>query len=121
MDEKPRFSFHFHPKGFEDKTHAVLKEEGGYKRRYLVGIASGKSIDGHGERMTEKAIGSFQNQAKSGNILLYEGQHGVNYIDDIGKLTGSNLTYQPRILDMMELSGRFNLRVICRILQIQEP
>ena len=92
MDDIKRFSFHFHPKGFEDKTHAVEKEEGGQKRRYLIGIASGKSIDGHGERMTEKAIGSFQNQARSGNILLYEGQHGVNYIDDIGKLTNSDIT-----------------------------
>ncbi len=92
MDENNRISFHFHPQGFEDKTHAVEKDEGGQKRRYLRGIASGKSIDGHGERMTDKAITSFQNQAKSGNILLYEGQHGVNYIDDIGKLTGSNIT-----------------------------
>ena len=92
MDDIKRFSFHFHPKGFEDKTHAVEKEEGGQKRKYLIGIASGKSIDGHGERMTEKAIDSFQNQARSGNILLYEGQHGVNYIDDIGKLTGSSIT-----------------------------
>ena len=92
MDETNRFSFHFHPKGFEDKTHAVEKDEGGQKRKYLEGIASGKSIDGHGERMTENAIKSFMRQANSGNILLYEGQHGVNFIDDIGILARADVT-----------------------------
>ena len=41
--------------------------------------------------MTENAVNSFMGQANSGNVLLYEGQHGVNYIDDIGKLTSADI------------------------------
>lgn len=92
MGKRTRISFHFQPKGFENKSHAILKEDGGNERRYLTGIASGLDIDGHGERMTEAAVKSFQEQSKSGNILLYEGQHGVNFVDDIGKLVDSNVT-----------------------------
>ena len=86
--KRPHLSLHFRPlEG--DSLFAVEKDEGGVKRRYLEGIASGIQVDGHGERMTEKCIRSFQRQAESGDILLYEGLHGVNFVDDIGKLVKS--------------------------------
>ena len=88
-DEKRKVEFHFGPYAMEQGLFAVEKDESGRKRRYLEGIASGLQVDGHGERMTEQCIKSFQRQAQSGDILLYEGQHGVNFIDDIGKLVGS--------------------------------
>jgi hypothetical protein len=81
--------FHFAPFNFDSKEHCVEKAEGDKKRRYLKGVSSGIKVDGHGERMTMKAINSFQRQAKSGDILLYEGQHGVDYTDDIGRLVDS--------------------------------
>jgi len=89
MEEKRRIEFHFHPFGMETGLFAVEKDESGARRRYLEGIASGLQVDGHGERMTENCIKSFQRQASSGDILLYEGLHGVNFVDDIGKLVGS--------------------------------
>jgi hypothetical protein len=88
-EEKRRVEFHFGPYAMEQGLFAVEKDESGRKRRYLEGVASGLQVDGHGERMTEQCIKSFQRQAQTGDILLYEGQHGVNFIDDIGKLVGS--------------------------------
>lgn len=86
--QKPRVSFHFRPlEG--GNLFAVEKDEAGVKRRYLEGVASGVKVDGHGERMTERCIKSFQRQAESGDVLLYEGLHGVNFVDDIGKLVKS--------------------------------
>ena len=87
-----RISFKFHPRDFEHSQHAVEKTEGGRKRRYLYGISSGMATDLHGERMTEACIKSFHEQANSGDILLYEGQHGVDYTDDIGILVSSEIT-----------------------------
>lgn len=82
--------FDFSPLPGDD--FAVEKaDEGGEKHRYLVGITSGQEHDGHGERMTEKAINSFQRQAKSGEIPLYVGKHDVNFIDDIGRLVDSSI------------------------------
>lgn len=92
MEESRKISFKFHPKELEKGLHAVEKSEGGRKRRYLLGISSGMSKDLHGERMTEACINSFQEQANAGDILLYEGQHGVNFVDDIGKLVHSEIT-----------------------------
>jgi hypothetical protein len=84
----PHLSLHFRPlEGVN--LFAVVKEEGGVKRRYLEGIASGIQVDGHGERMTERCIKSFQRQADSGDVLLYEGMHGVDFVDDIGRLVKS--------------------------------
>lgn len=88
-EEKRRIEFHFRPFAMEQGLFAVEKDEAGRKRRYLEGVASGLQVDGHGERMTEGCIQSFQRQASAGDILLYEGQHGVNFVDDIGKLVGS--------------------------------
>ncbi len=87
-----KISFHFHPFKWEDSFHAVEKSDGNGKRRYLVGISSGIQQDLHGEKMTEKCIKSFHDQANSGDILLYEGQHGVNFVDDIGTLVKSEIT-----------------------------
>lgn len=92
MEESRKISFRFHPNDWDHNNHAVEKDEGGRKRRYLVGISSGMRKDLHGENMTEACIKSFQEQADSGDILLYEGQHGVNFVDDIGKLTHSEIT-----------------------------
>lgn len=81
-------SFHFHPRGFDEMSHAVEKsDDGGAKRRYLKGISSGLRVDAHGERMTKNAIDSFMEQANSGDILLYADLHGIRFTDDIGILT----------------------------------
>lgn len=90
--ETRHISFRFQPCDFEHGNHAVEKNEGGQKRRYLTGISSGVKTDLHGENMTEKCIKSFHEQAESGDVLLFEGQHGVNLVDDIGKLTHSEIT-----------------------------
>jgi hypothetical protein len=110
-----KISFHFAPYHFEAKEHCVEKAEGEQKRRYLKGVSSGIKVDGHGERMTMKAINSFQRQAKSGDILLYEGQHGVDYTDDIGRLVNSEImpdgdwmtTY--RLYDSLDGMGSYTL------------
>jgi len=87
MNENNKISFHFHPYGFENKTHVVEKSDSkGRKRRYLKGISSGLKMDQHQERMTEKCIQSFSDQANSGDILLYPDVHGVKGTDDIGIL-----------------------------------
>lgn len=78
--------FRFRPMNPEKGEHIVEKSDGGMKHRYLRGISSGVKVDGHGEKMTEKCIKSFSEQAKSGDILLYADRHDVNYTDDIGLL-----------------------------------
>jgi hypothetical protein len=60
-------------------------------RRYLRGVSSGIMKDGHGERMTMEAIEGMHEQGNSGTVLLYAGLHGVNFIDDLGRLTGSEI------------------------------
>lgn len=90
---KTHIPFHLHPYGFEEGLHAVEKaDSSGEKRRYLVGISSGIKTDGHGERMTKACIDNMQAQAKKGSVLLYEGQHGVTYTDDLGILVDSEIT-----------------------------
>jgi hypothetical protein len=84
--------FNFHPFEYEKNSHAVEKVEGGVKRKYLFGISSGIEKDGHGERMTDNCIRSMMSQGNSGNILLYAGLHGVNFVDDIGILSESSVT-----------------------------
>jgi hypothetical protein len=68
------------------KNHYLTKSDNGKKRRYLVGISSGSKFDGHEERMTEKCIKSFMDQANSGMVLLYPDVHGIKASEDIGKL-----------------------------------
>lgn len=91
MSESRKISFRFHPKGWDKQQHAVEKSEDGRKRKYLVGISSGSKEDLHGEVMTGECIKSFHEQANSGDVLLYEGQHGVNFVDDIGLLSHSEI------------------------------
>lgn len=86
-----RIQIHFHPNAPERGLFTVEKSEGGAKRRYLEGVASGIMVDGHGERMTQHCIESFQRQATAGDILLYEGLHGVDFIDDIGILVKASV------------------------------
>lgn len=91
MDEEPRkVSFHFHPFG-KGEISAVEKDDSGRKRRFLRGVSSGLLQDGAGERMTEKCIKSFQDQASTGDVLLYGGRHGVDFTDDFGKLVKSEI------------------------------
>jgi hypothetical protein len=71
----------------DNSVFGVEKEDGGRKRRWLRGVTSGIAKDGHGERMTEKCIKSFEDQARSGDILLYAGKHDFNFVDDIGRLS----------------------------------
>lgn len=93
MSERIRIPFHIHPYKFEEGLHVVEKADGeGRKRRYLKGITSGMKIDGHGERMTKGCVEKMQAQANSGEILLYEGQHGVTHTEDLGRLVESELT-----------------------------
>ncbi len=83
--------FNFHPYKFDEKEHVIEKSENGMKRRFLRGIASGPKWDGHGERMTQKAIQSFSNQANTGDILLYADLHGIRFTDDIGTLANHEI------------------------------
>jgi len=83
--------FHFHPNDWENKGHCIEKSEDGQKRKYLAGISSGIKLDAHGERMTEKCIKSFMDQANSGEILLYPDIHGIKESEDIGKLVKAEI------------------------------
>lgn len=92
-DSRIHIPFHIHPYLFEQQQHAVEKTDNqGRKRRYLYGISSGIKTDGAGERMTGRCIKGMQEQANSGEILLYSGQHGVDHTDDIGRLVESSIT-----------------------------
>lgn len=87
--------FVFDLSGNDTSQYAIEKDMGtGVKRRYLKGIASGIAVDGHGERMTENAINKMQNQANSGDVLLYADKHGVAYTEDIGKLVMASIDPQ---------------------------
>lgn len=87
-----RINFYCQPFGFEKSEHAVEKDnKTGAKGRYLKGIASGSKIDGTGERITENAIKSMVNQAKSGEILLYADRHNVMHSNDIGKMVDQSI------------------------------
>lgn len=87
-----KISFHFHPYGFENKTHTITKDENGKKRKYLVGISSGIDLDAHGERMSESCVKSFLDQSNKGDILLFPDVHGIQESADIGILTKAEIT-----------------------------
>ena len=116
-EESNRVSFHFHMgrQGEAPSAFAVEKDEGGRRRRFLEGVTSGLKVDGHGERMTDKCIKSFQRQATSGDILLYEGQHGVDFTDDIGVMVASSVDEQGdwharfRLYDELDSMGGVTL------------
>lgn len=90
--ERRQIAFHFHPYRFDESEHAIEKSEGGSRRRYLRGVASGPRMDAHNARMTKEAIDYFMEQANSGDILLYADVHGIRYTDDIGILTFADVT-----------------------------
>jgi hypothetical protein len=91
-----KINFRFRPyevtKG-DLSQYAIEKAEGeGAKpRRYMQGIASGLAVDGHNERMSEKAISSFMEQFNSGNMLLYADTHGIQASKDIGIATKAEI------------------------------
>lgn len=84
-------SFRFHPFKMEKGEHVVEKVHKGVRRRYLRGISSGILRDGHGERMTTKCLKSMHKQGKTGDVLLFAGLHGVNFVDDVGVLSNSDV------------------------------
>ena len=87
-----RISFQFAPDISQSGNNAVEKADSqGRKRRFLEGASSGIKVDGHGERMTSKAIESFQRQAQSGDLLLYPAIHGIKFNKDIGILVDSKI------------------------------
>lgn len=91
MSSERKIAFVFHPYEYENRGHIVEKDIQGKKRRYIRGITSGVAVDGHGEKITNECIKSFQQQANAGDILLYAGKHGVDYTDDIGRLEHSEI------------------------------
>ena len=91
MGNERKIAFVFHPYEYENRGHIVEKDIQGKKRRYIRGITSGVAVDGHGEKITNECIKSFQQQANAGDILLFAGKHGVDYTDDIGRLEHSEI------------------------------
>ena len=75
------------------------------------GISSGIQQDLHGEKMTEKCIKSFHDQASSGDILLYKGKHGVDFTEDIRniELSKEGLYLLKRILPNITSLPKLNL------------
>lgn len=87
MQSKTPIKFLFIPGGGDGGANTVEKsDDSGRKRRYLSGISSGSKWDAHGERMSEKCIKGFMEQANSGDVLLYPDQHGIKSSEDIGIL-----------------------------------
>lgn len=97
---KDKISIPFH---CADKSLAIIKDENGKQKRYLKGVSSGINIDAHGERMTEKAIKSFGDQAQKGEILLYADKHGIAQSDDIGRLVDFEITKDNEWLTTYQL------------------
>jgi hypothetical protein len=77
---------HLRPFDFEHGRHAVEKDVGGRRRRYMVGVVSGTREDAHGERVTPNCIASLSRQARQGDVLLYPDLHGIRASEDIGIL-----------------------------------
>lgn len=87
-----KIQFFFQPYQYENGLHLIEKDSGsGFKRKYFNGVSSGIQIDGHGERITEKCIKSFQDQTNSGDILMYAYPHGIKGGEDIGILCKSEI------------------------------
>lgn len=87
----------------------------GKKRKYLEGYSSGIAKDAHEERMTEKCIKSFMDQANSGDILLFPDIHGIKESEDIGIMTkaqidaDNNWWTEYRLYDENDGIGQFKL------------
>lgn len=122
-----KISFHFqpniqerHPIGSKDlvKTMLVEKEINGKKRRYFEGVSSGLKEDAHKERMSEKAVNKFMEQANSGDILLYPDIHGIKQSEDIGILEKAEINESNdwwtsyRLYDESDDPGQYKLEKI---------
>lgn len=101
-------SIKFHPFNIDKNEHVIEKAENGVKRKYLRGVSSGIMTDGHGERMTIKAIEDMQEQGRSGNVLLYAGLHGVNFLDDLGILVDSEIVNKQDWLTTYRLFDEYD-------------
>lgn len=86
MSEKRKISVHFQPQLNEHGCMITEKDVDGKKRRYLRGVSSGLKEDAHRERVSQKCIDKFMEQANSKDILLYPDVHGIKQSDDIGIL-----------------------------------
>jgi hypothetical protein len=85
-----KISFHFQPnlqkEGKFLDTMIVEKEIDGKKKRYFEGISSGLKKDAHKERVSDRCIKKFMEQANSGDMLLFPDIHGIKQSEDIGIL-----------------------------------
>jgi hypothetical protein len=86
--ENKHIEFHFSPLYHDDNKKFWIEkaDSTGKKRMYIEGVASGPKVDLHSERMTEKCVKSFMDQANSGTLLLYPDKHGIEATKDIGIL-----------------------------------
>lgn len=90
--EGKKIHLRFHPNNYENLGHAIEKADSeGKQRKYLCGISSGLDVDAHGERMSQKAVNSFLEQANQGDVLLFPDVHGVKESEDIGLLTKAEI------------------------------
>lgn len=90
VQKKITFAFNSHK--LSSSMQGVEKSDtAGIKRRYVAGIASGIKIDAHLERLTQKCIKAFMDQANSGQVLLFPDVHNVRATDDIGILTKAEI------------------------------
>jgi hypothetical protein len=80
------------PIHFDITSHVEKADDKGQLRRYLKGVASGIKYDATQERMTKRCIDGMLAQSRTGEILMYEGQHGVDYTDDLGRLVEAEVT-----------------------------
>lgn len=77
-------------------------------RHYVAGVASGLKQDAHRERMSEKCIDGFLEQAETKDILLVV-NHGRNFTESVAILTHSELLengdwyIEARLLDEYDL------------------
>lgn len=107
MENKHHIRIDFQPanpislKAIDSKVEKKYYKED-TKHFYLCGIASGLSIDGHGERMDEEAVRGMHDQFQTKDIPLYV-NHGKDYTEDIGLLTNS------KILDNGDLYHEYRL------------
>lgn len=89
-------------KAIDTKVEKKYYKEDDKKHFYLCGVASGLSVDGHGERMDAEAVKGMHEQFQTKDIPLYV-NHGKDYTEAIGLLTNS------KILDNGDLYHEYRL------------
>ncbi len=93
VKEKTSIVFKFLPHKYESGNFSVIKADNeGKQRRYVAGVSSGPNVDGHGERMTDKAVKAFMDQMSGGDVLLYPDEHGIKASEDIGIAVEGSIT-----------------------------